>query len=274
MSTPVHQMAATGFGTGTNELYDRARPSYRPEAIAHIRSAIPAEQADIIELGSGTGIFTRALLAHPSWSSSVKSLVAVEPSEGMRAQFAKTVKDERVSQREGFFNDVGGADGSVDAVIIAQAFHWAHPNYDASAREFARVLKPGGVLALIWNLEDREAAGWVAQLRDAYEQHEKGAPQFRLGLWRALYDTDGYKENFVAPEEETWAYALEGSLDIVRDRAQSKSYVAVLDKETKAEVVKKIEEIVEKGDGLKWVDKEKGIFEYPYKTLVVIARKK
>ena len=73
----------------------------------------------------------------------------------MRGQFAKTVKDERVSQREGHFSAMGGEDGSADAIIIAQAFHWCHPSYDAAAKEFARVLKPGGVLALIWNLEDR-----------------------------------------------------------------------------------------------------------------------
>ena len=119
-----------------------------------------------------------------------------------------------------------------------------------------------------------EAANWVAQVRDTIEAHEKGAPQFRLGLWRALYDTEGYKSNFEVPQEETWAYALDGNLDIVRDRALSKSYIAVLGAEDKAGVVKKIEEIIAKGDGRKWEDEERGIFEYPYKTLVVIARKK
>ncbi|KAH9842602.1 S-adenosyl-L-methionine-dependent methyltransferase [Rhodofomes roseus] len=270
----VHKMAQEGFGTGTNELYDRARPSYQPAAISHIRDAISSPPPlNIVEIGAGTGIFTRALLAQPAFSSSIQSLSAVEPSAGMREVFASSVNDPRVTVSEGTFDATGAPDASVDAIIVAQAFHWC-PDYDKAAQEFARVLKPGGVAALIWNLEDRDGAAWVAQLRDRIERHESGTPQFRLNLWRALFSTPSYQSLFQPPEEKTWTYALPGTRDIVVNRALSKSYVAVLPPDEKEKVVQDIDEILRKGEGRKWTDESQGIFEYPYGTLVVILRKK
>ncbi len=75
-------------------------------------------------LGSGTGIFTRALLAHPDWSSAIKELRAIEPSEGMRSVFSKTVTDPRTSAHEGTFDTTGVEDGWADLVVIAQACHF------------------------------------------------------------------------------------------------------------------------------------------------------
>ncbi len=71
-------------------------------------------------IGSGTGIFTRALLAHPEWSPSVKALRAVEPSEGMRSTFAKMVNDERVTLTEGTFDHTGVGDHWANVIVIAQ----------------------------------------------------------------------------------------------------------------------------------------------------------
>ena len=119
-----------------------------------------------------------------------------------------------------------------------------------------------------------DAAGWVAQLRDRIERHEHGTPQFRLGLWRATFDLPVYPQLFEKQEEKTWAYPLVGSREIVVNRAFSKSYIAVLPEDEKAKVKKDVEEIVERGDGLVWSDKEKSEFEYPYKTYVVVLRKK
>ncbi|KAI0725147.1 S-adenosyl-L-methionine-dependent methyltransferase [Fomitopsis betulina] len=270
----VHQIAQKGFGSGTNELYDRARPSYQPAAITRIRDAIAnPPPLDIVEIGAGTGIFTRALLAHPSFSSSIKTLKAVEPSAGMRDVFTSTVQDPRVTVAQGTFDATGVPDASADAIVIAQAFHWC-PDYDKAAQEFARVLKPGGVVALIWNLEDRDGAAWVAQLRDRIERHESGTPQFRLNLWRALFDAPSYASNFEPHEEQTWNYTLPGTRDIVVNRALSKSYIAVLPLDEKEKVVQDIDEILLKGEGKKWTDESQGIFEYPYGTVLVTCKKK
>ncbi|KAI0690572.1 S-adenosyl-L-methionine-dependent methyltransferase [Cytidiella melzeri] len=274
MASNVLPLAVKGFGTGTNELYDRARPSYRPEALVHIRQAIRGTTPlNIVELGAGTGIFTRALLASPNWSDAIKELRAIEPSAGMRDQFSKTVSDARVSIAEGTFDTTGVEDGWADLVVIAQAFHWC-PDFNKAAEEFARVLKPDGIVALIWNLEDRDGAEWVAQLRDRIEHHEAGTPQFRLELWRETFTTPCYLQNFEAQEEKVFSYKLLGSEKIAVDRACSKSYIAVLPEDEKKNVVEDVKAIVQRGDGLVWTDKEKGEFEYPYKTFVVIAKKK
>ena len=79
---------------------------------------------------------------------------------------------------------------------------------------------------------------------------------------------------FDAPEEKVWEYPLEGTREIAQDRACSKSYIAILPPDEKEQVKKDISDIVDRGDGLKWIDQEKGIFEYPYKTYVVVWKRK
>jgi phospholipid N-methyltransferase len=88
----------------------------------HFLTYIPAVRCRI---GSGTGIFTRAILAHPDWSSSVKAWKAIEPSAGMREVFSKTVIDSRVTVSEGTFDNTGVESGWADLVVIAQVciFH-------------------------------------------------------------------------------------------------------------------------------------------------------
>ncbi|KZP11946.1 S-adenosyl-L-methionine-dependent methyltransferase [Athelia psychrophila] len=272
MSTSIHAVAQQGFGTGTNDLYDRVRPSYQSNAISHIRQAVKttpgAGALHVVEIGAGTGIFTRALLAHPEWRDSLARIKAVEPSAGMRATFARTVLDPRVSVSEGSFAATGVEGGWADVIIIAQAFHWC-PDYEAAAKEFARVLKPNGVVALIWNLEDRDAAAWVAQLRELIEAHK----YFRLGLWRAFFSAPSYGALFKPEKEETWEYTLPGTLEIVTERALSFSYIAILGEEERKGMGEEIKKIIGRGDGLVWRDEAKGEFDYPYQTNVVICEK-
>ncbi|KAI0063117.1 S-adenosyl-L-methionine-dependent methyltransferase [Artomyces pyxidatus] len=269
----VLDLAKAGFAEGTNELYDRARPSYPSEALSYIREAIhTSEPVQIVEIGSGTGLFTRALLSHPEWNS-IAYLKAIEPSEGMRNVFSKSVSDPRVTVEEGFFDQVPVEDGTADLIVIAQAFHWC-PDHNTAAVEFARILKPGGVVALVWNLPDKDAAQWLADVRGRIDQLQPGAARhFELSLWRQIFDTSPYKKFFGDPQEHTWSYTLHGSLDIVTDRALSTSFVAIQPEDVKAQVREDIRQIVERGEGKKWVDESKGLFEYPYKTAVVTFRK-
>jgi hypothetical protein len=58
------------------------------------------------------------------------------------------------------------------------------------------------------------------------------------------------------------------------DRAQSKSYISVLPPDEKANVVEDIKVILQRGDGMVWINKEEGTYQYPYKTYVVVSRKK
>ncbi|GBE77219.1 hypothetical protein SCP_0100910 [Sparassis crispa] len=118
---PVHNIAKVGFGTGTNELYCRAWPSYQPATLSHIRNALAASAPlNTVEIGAGTGIFTRALLAHPDWSHSVNQLRALKPSEGMRDVFAKFVHNPRVSIAEGTFDSTGVDNRWANLIVITQ----------------------------------------------------------------------------------------------------------------------------------------------------------
>jgi len=111
-------------------------------------------------------------------------------------------------------------------------------------------------------------------VRNLIEQFEQGTPQFRLGLWRALFETQSFQNFFRPHKEQPWSYSLVGSLDVVTTRAMSKSYVAVQPEDIKAKTKVDITEIVQRGDEKQWIDKDKGLFEYPYRTLVVVFQRK
>lgn len=113
----------------------------------------------------------------------------------------------------------------------------------------------------------------MAQLRDTYEKFENGTPQFRLNLWRATFSTPSYTRLFESPQEDLWKWTLTANRDLVVDRVCSKSYVAILADDQKEQVKKDIGTIVDRGDGLVWIDKEKGTFEWPYYTHAVTWRK-
>ncbi|KAI6103394.1 S-adenosyl-L-methionine-dependent methyltransferase [Pisolithus sp. B1] len=269
----VHSIALSGFGAGTNELYDRARPSYPAQSLTFIKSiATKSEPLNVVEIGAGTGLFTRALLSHPDWTSSIARLRAIEPSEGMRKVWSEKVTVENATIEEGTFESTAVPDGWADLIVIAQAFHWC-PDHDKACTEFSRILKEDGSVVFIWNLEDRDRAGWVAQLRERIERHEHGTPQFRLGLWREAFTTPSYLGNFEKPEENVWEYHLVTTESLCVDRALSKSYIAVLPPEEKDKVASDLKTILARGDDRVWVDKSQGTFEYPYKTFVVVSRK-
>jgi ubiquinone/menaquinone biosynthesis C-methylase UbiE len=93
---------------------------------------------NVVELGAGTGIFTRLLLDRRE----VKSILACEPSEGMRKGFQSAVPaSDKVKLVSGIFSDVPAPDASADLLAIAQAFHWVGrkpEDHEAALREFAR----------------------------------------------------------------------------------------------------------------------------------------
>lgn len=69
---------------------------------------------------------------------------------------SKTVNDERTRINQGTYDATGIESGWADLPVVAQTFHWC-PDYELAAAESDRILKPKGTLALIWNLEDRQA---------------------------------------------------------------------------------------------------------------------
>jgi SAM-dependent methyltransferase len=132
------------------ELYERYRPGYPPEAIAWLFGDSPLR---VLDVGAGTGKLARVLLACGH------VVVAVDPDPAMRAAFAAATPDTEILA--GTAEVLPFADGSFDAVTAGQSFHW----FDEcrALPEIARVLRPGGLLAVVFNLRD-ESEPWVAEL--------------------------------------------------------------------------------------------------------------
>ncbi|OCF42138.1 hypothetical protein I317_03989 [Kwoniella heveanensis CBS 569] len=306
-SSNVHKVAVSGFGEGTNDLYDRARPSYPAEALSHIYNTIASSPSDtgnkqgwtILEPGSGTGIFSRLLIAPPQASPTVdgtesaypsfpiQKLVGIEPSEGMRNVWKRGIDklDPRITKGagkvleaiDGSFDDFSGVEklgiikysgkgkgqaegesgSGVDAVIIAQAWHWC-PDHEAALTEIASYLRPGSPLILIWNLEAFEPQ-WQADVRTAYQPYDLGSPQYYKGWWRKMFDTQAYKDLFEEKEEVGFKWDTGVSEDQLIDRLFSKSYLtsAHLPADQRTELEAEIRRIIRQGEGgHEWVNRE------------------
>jgi SAM-dependent methyltransferase len=148
--TETWRLNPAGRFTGLAEVYSKSRPSYPREAIDYIiwRCGLSGGGL-VIDVGSGTGISSRI------FAERGLRVIGIEPNADMRAQAsAKPVTTNALTPtyQDGRAEATGLSDGSADAVLAAQAFHWFAP--DASLVEFRRILKPGGWVVLIWNERD------------------------------------------------------------------------------------------------------------------------
>lgn len=130
--------------------YERGRPSYPPEAIDWL---LPAGARDVLDLGAGTGKLTTRLVERGL------DVVAVDPLAEMLELLSSALPD--TPALLGTAEQIPLPDDSVDAVLVAQAWHWFDPQQ--AVAEVARVLRPGGRLGLVWNHRD-ERLGWVKDL--------------------------------------------------------------------------------------------------------------
>lgn len=184
------------------DVYERSRPLYAPDAVAWVAQRLPFER--VLDLAAGTGKLTRQLLPLAA------SVVAVEPGAEMRTVFERVLPD--VELLDGAAESIPLADESVDAVTVAQAFHWFER--DVALVEMHRVLRPGGGFALLWN-----------------EWHfpELNAIVDRLRRWPAR-DDDAYDQLLATPlfrnfDEPKFAHSDRVSAETVIDRVSSVSAV-------------------------------------------------
>ncbi|MEJ0036459.1 MAG: class I SAM-dependent methyltransferase [Gammaproteobacteria bacterium] len=210
----VHRAAAEGFSSGA-EVYVRGRPDYPPQALDWLRNSLGlAVGRAVVDLGAGTGKFTRVLLATGA------KVIAVDPVMPMLDRLRRDVPE--VEAVAGDAEHIPLAAGSVDAVACAQSFHWfATP---AAVAEIRRVLKPGGALGLIWNQRD-DSERWVAGLGRIFERYQGDAPRMTSGEWRKVFPAQG----FGPLHEARFAHAHIGPPErVIVDRAMSVSFMAAL----------------------------------------------
>jgi A/G-specific adenine glycosylase len=175
VQVPIDDVAATGFEAGA-AAYELARPGYPDEAVAVLVGMLGiAAGVQVLDLAAGTGKLTRRLIELGA------SVIAIEPVRGMRRELQQAVAG--VEVLDGTAESIPLADASVDVVTVAQAFHW----FDAplALAEIARVLRPGGGLAILWNERD-ESTPWVAEMSRIIRWHERTVSRYqRVGAVHA-----------------------------------------------------------------------------------------
>ena len=228
---------ATSFA-GVADAYERARPGYPDDAV---RWLVGEKPLDVVDLGAGTGKLTRSLVALGH------RVTAVEPLPEMSAFLRDALPD--VTTLEGGAEVIPLADASADVVTVAQAFHWF--DHELALREIARVLRPGGRLALVWNTRDEEQR-WVAQLSEqalgteSVERSDVAAPVSESGL-------------FAEVERAAFPHVQQLDLALLLDLVLSRSYCAVMTPTERAPVLERVERLFEEHA----VD---GLVELPYVT--------
>lgn len=131
--------------------YERGRPSYPPEAVDWLLAPTDTWVArDVLDLGAGTGKLTTRLVERGL------TVIAVDPIAEMLEMLRTALPD--TPALLGSAEQIPLPDNAVDAVLVAQAWHWF--DQERAVAEIARVLRPGGRLGVLWNTRD-ERSGWV-----------------------------------------------------------------------------------------------------------------
>jgi SAM-dependent methyltransferase len=210
---------ATSFGAAA-EQYERGRPLYPDLAVGWV---LPPGAARVLDLGAGTGKLTRQLRGRGL------EVIAVEPSAGMRETLRRAVPG--VSVLAGAAERIPLADRCVDAVVVAQAWHWVDPA--RAVPEVARVLRPGGWLGLLWNLRD-ERTGWVARLSRLMGVREGPGGDTTEPVVGAPFGP-------VERRELEWVFHL--SRGALPDYVASRSYVIALPPDRRADMLAAVGEL-------------------------------
>ena len=230
--------------------YDANRPTYPPAALTW---ALGTDRLRVIDLGAGTGILTRELvrLGH--------EVIPVEPDAQMRETLAAGTPD--VEPLAGSAEQIPLPDGSVDAVLAGQAYHWF--NTERAHPEIARVLRPGGLFVPIWNLRD-EAVDWVAELGNLAEGHPAGTPaRPRPSGW--LRRQGGFGPLFEPLEQAEFRWIKPMTADSVVAMMATRSYYLTATAERREQIETGTRELVaDRGE----------TFDLPYVTEVFRAARR
>jgi SAM-dependent methyltransferase len=222
--------AAKGFAKEAL-AYARGRPEYPVALDQWLRDALRLdEERTVVDLGAGTGKFTRRLLATGA------NIIAVEPVSEMLAQLTRILPD--VAARSGTAENIPVNDGAVDAVVCAQSFHWFASK--TALAEIRRVLKPGGHLGLIWNVRN-ESVDWCAAMTAIMAPYEGDAPRYRSGAWRKVFPAEG----FGPLQEERFRNGHTGHPEqVIVERILSTSFIAALPRPQQLIVAARLRDLI------------------------------
>lgn len=253
----VHQAAGVGYQRAA-AAYERSRPSYPMSALAELADALTLDRGrNVVDLGAGTGKFTRLLALTGA------QVVAVEPVAAMRERLAELLP--AVSVTAGTAERTGLADGSADVVVAAQSWHWFRQ--DQAFEEVERVLRPGGALALVWNTYD-ESVPWVRDYQSIYfRRAPEGLPSHQDGVWlKRLRARPGWS----AVQERHLPNPHPTSRQGVVERMLSSSHIAAMDPGERERVRAEVDEVLQRHE----TTRGRETVELPYTTDLYWARRR
>jgi len=229
----LHPLAAQFASVA--DAYERGRPDYPPavvDALAAELGLVPG--ARVLDLAAGTGKLTRALVA------AGLDVVAIEPQDALRAVLAERVGVERTLA--GLAEAIPLADASVDAVTVADAFHWF--DRDAALAEIRRVLRVGGGLAVLSTAPDWRGASWGHELGTLLRDERPEHPHFDGPSWQeAVRAVGGWSE----PCEVRVTTAQPLDRERIVDYLASMSWIAAIKEPAREELLERVRAIVDGG---------------------------
>lgn len=216
---------STSFGAAAG-AYEAGRPDYPRAAVEWMLQPVAAgvAPARVADVGAGTGKLTRVI------AQTGAETVAVDPDADMLTALQGHVLG--VPTFVGTAEELPLPDASVDAVLLGQAWHWV--DVEAASAEIARVLRPGGVLGLVWNIRD-ESVPWVAELTRA--MHGSHAEEMLAG--------DGVRvaAPFGVLETQTWRWTRTLTRAVLRDMVASRSYIITAPADERERILAAVDEL-------------------------------
>lgn len=237
------------------ELYLRFRPRYPVAMLTFFRNLGLLPTHVVADIGSGTGFLSELFLANDN------RVFAVEPNDAMRAAAEEIHGDDpNFTSVAGTAEQTGLEEKSVDLVVAGQAFHWFEPV--ASRRELERILRPGGLVALIWNDRRTEADPFAEAYEELLRAH---ATDYEAVCNRRLVENDASAiHDFFAPSKVSLVTFENGQtfdFDGLSGRLLSSSYAPLPGQPGHEEMMARLAEIFEQYQ-------ESGVVRFEYTTSV------
>jgi ubiquinone/menaquinone biosynthesis C-methylase UbiE len=243
----IRKERSASFGSVAAE-YERARPGYPPEAVRWLAGD---HAAGVLDVAAGTGKLTTAL------DDAGHRVVALEPSVEMLHQLKGQRGEIPVAAGRAEVLPFGAE--TFDLITVAQAFHWF--DQPTAVAEFARVLRPGGHLALLWNFRD-ESVGWVTELSKLIGT--EGAQKEE-----DLYEPLASSRRFAPSTHRGFTFEQPLDRELLVGLVRSRSYVATLSEEERNLVLDEVRRLCDEHPTLAG----RAEFSMPYRTEVFRAEK-
>jgi SAM-dependent methyltransferase len=256
------QDRARSFGPAAL-LYDQVRPSYPVVAIRWALAPLGTGRHRIADIGAGTGILSRVL------TSMGQAVVAVEPDPRMRQRLGVTTPevsagelDERPFEVvDGRAERVPVPDGSLDGAVAGQAYHWF--DQEAAHGELARVIRPGGVFAAVWNERDTTVP-WLAEYSRMVD------PDRGPGRYSGRGEVTSYGDAFEPVQRAEFRHTVTCTPDLLVSLVQTRSYFLTAPPQRQAELAAAVRALAQEHPDLAGAVQ----FPLPYVTEVFRARRR